>query len=77
MEKFEKMSDEKNGKKKTYYADSQKRYGAKCKVFAAKYLPDDMEKVRLIDEAIEQSGMSANAWIKMAIDEKLERDGFL
>ena len=72
------MSDEKNREKKsTYYANSQKRYGEKCKVFAIKYLPDDIEKVRLINEAIEQSGFSANAWIKSAIDEKLERDGFL
>lgn len=72
------MSDKQNKEKKsTYYPDSQKRYGAKCKVFAIKYLPDDMEKVKLIDKALEQSGLSANAWIKMAIDEKLERDGFL
>lgn len=72
------MSDKQNKEKKsTYYANSQKRYGEKCKVFAIKYLPDDMEKVRLIDEVLDKSRMSANAWIKMAIDEKLERDGFL
>jgi hypothetical protein len=76
------MSDKQNKeqskeKKSTYYPNSQKRYGEKCKVFAIKYLPDDMEKVQLIDEAMKQSGLSANAWIKSAIDEKLEREGFL
>lgn len=55
----------------------QKRYGAKCKVFAIKYLPDDMGKVTIIEKAIAESGKSNNEWIKMAIDEKLERDKFL
>ncbi len=71
------MAENVNGKKSTYYKDSQKRYGAKCKVFAIKYLPDDMEKVRIIEKTIAESGKSNNEWIKMAIDEKLERDKFL
>ena len=69
---------EKN-KKSTYNAKNQADYRKKVKQYNVKYsLADsDLEKVRLIDKAIEQSGMSANAWIKIAIDEKLERDGFL
>ena len=36
-------------------------------------LPKDMRQT--IDEAVKQSGMSKNAFIKSAIMEKLERDG--
>lgn len=36
-----------------------------------------MGKVTIIEKAIAESGKSNNEWIKMAIDEKLERDKFL
>lgn len=64
-------------KKKTYFAESQKRYGAKCKVYSVKYVPDEMESVEILESAIIKSGLSANAFIKCAITEKLKRDGFL
>lgn len=64
-------------KKKTYFAESQKRYGKKCKVYSVKYVPDEMESVEMLESAIAKSGLSANAFIKCAIAEKLARDGFL
>lgn len=38
-------------------------------------LPKDMRPI--IDEAVSKSGMSKNAYIKEAIEQKLERDGNL
>ena len=64
-------------KKKTYFADRQKRYGDKCKVYHVKYIPTEFDSMEAIEKALSVSGMSANAWIKLAIREKLERDGFM
>lgn len=68
------MSDNKeNSKKSTYYAESQKKYNQKTKLFAVKYTLQELEIVGKIEKAIEESGKTANAWIKEAIKEKLER----
>lgn len=66
-------------KKSTYNAKNQADYRKKVKQYNVKYsLADsDIEKVALIEKAIAEGGMSANAWIKNAIDEKLEKDGYL
>ena len=61
-------------KRKTYFAESQRKYGEKCKKYAVKYIPTEMDKVKEIEKELEKCGMSANAWIKQAIDEKLLRD---
>lgn len=66
-----------NKKKKTYFANSQKRYADKCKVYHVKYIPTEFDSMEAIEKALSVSGMSANAWIKLAIREKLERDGFM
>ena len=60
-------------KKSTYYAESQKKYGEKCKKYTVKYTLQELEIVREIEKAISESGKTANAWIKEAIEEKLER----
>lgn len=73
----ENINNSEEVKKKTYFAESQKRYGAKCKVYSIKYVPDEMENVEVLENAIVKSGLSANAFIKCAIVEKLERDGFV
>jgi len=68
------MSDNKeNIKKSTYYAESQKKYNQKTKLFAVKYTLQELGIVGEIEKAISESGKTANAWIKEAICEKLER----
>ena len=69
-------SDNLDKKKSTYFAESQKRYGAKCKTFAIKYVPNDIYMVELIEQASENY-KSTQDFIKTAINEKLKRDGFL
>ena len=61
-------------KKKTYYKESQKTYNDKCVKFAIKYTLNEINEGLEVQKAIEQSGMSANSWIKKAIAEKIERD---
>ena len=65
-----------NNSKSTYYAGSQKKYNDKCKIFAIKYTLCELDDAEKLDRAIASSGMSANAFIKSAIREKLEHDGF-
>ena len=66
-----------NNKKSTYFKDSQKRYGEKCVKYTVKYTLNESEVSTIVVDAIGKSGLTANRWIKNAIVEKLERDGFL
>lgn len=68
---------EKIEKKSTYNAKNQADYRKKVKQYNVKYSLSDEDKI--IVDAIEtaRNNMSANAWIQTAIQEKLERDGFL
>ena len=61
-------------KKSTYFAESQKKYGEKCKKYTVKFTPNETEKSEQIEKAITGSGLTANAWIKSAMLEKAERD---
>lgn len=63
-----------NNKKSTYFAESQKRYGEKCKKYTVKFTLNEIEKSEQIEKAIAVSGLTANAWIKSAMMEKVERD---
>ena len=63
--------------KSTYIAKNQKKYNEKCKYYHIKYSLGELDDAEKLDSAISSSGMSANAFIKSAIREKLERDGFL
>lgn len=64
-------------KKSTYFAESQKRYGAKCVNIAVKYTPNESDVSCIFLDAVEKSGLTKNQWVKSAIVEKLQRDGFL
>ena len=64
-------------KKSTYFAESQKRYGEKCVKYTVKYTLNESDISAVVIDAIGKSGLTANRWIKDAIEEKLERDGFL
>ena len=66
-----------NNQKSTYFKDSQKRYGEKCVKYTVKYTLNESEVSTIVVDAIGKSGSTANRWIKDAIKEKLERDGFL
>lgn len=66
-----------NNKKSTYFKDSQKRYGEKCVKYTVKYTLNEGEVSAIIVDAIEKSGLTANRWIKDAIEEKLVRDGYM
>lgn len=66
-----------HNKKSTYFAESQKRYNDKCKFYHIKYTLEERELAEIVNSAIIKSGLTANAWIKKAINEKLKRDGFI
>ena len=66
-----------NNKKSTYFKDSQKRYGEKCVKYTVKYTLNESEVSAIVVDAIGKSGLTANRWIKDAIKEKLERDGYI
>ena len=66
-----------NNKKSTYFKDSQKRYGEKCVKYTVKYTLNESDISAVVVDAIGNSGLTANRWIKDAIMEKLKRDGFL
>ena len=70
-------TDNVNNKKSTYFKDSQKRYGDKCVKYTVKYTLNESEVSSVVVDAIGKSGLTANRWIKDAIVEKLERDGYL
>ena len=57
-----------------YYANSQKKYSQKVTLFTVKYHATEKEKAEKVKKAIQESGESANTWIKNAIHEKLERE---
>ena len=58
----------------SYNQIAQKKYNEKCKRYTIKYTPDELEIIPQIEKALQESGMTANAWMKQAIKEKLERD---
>ena len=67
-------TDNVNNKKSTYFKDSQKRYGEKCKKYTVKFTLNESETSQQIEKVIKKSGLTANAWIKSAMMEKSERE---
>lgn len=61
-------------KKSTYFAESQKRYGEKCKKYTVKFTLNELEKSEKIEKVIAKSGLTVNSWIKLAMMEKAERE---
>ena len=74
---IENSVENENNKKSTYFKDSQKRYGEKCVKYTVKYTLNENRISTIVVDAIGKSGLTANRWIKDAIEEKLKRDGFL
>ena len=70
-------TDNVNNKKSTYFKDSQKRYGDKCVKYTVKYTLNESDISSVVVDAIGKSGKTPNRWIKDAIKEKLERDGYI
>lgn len=73
----ENLQENKHNKKSTYYPASQKKYGEKCLKYTVKYTLNESEIAEIVCHVISNSGMTPNKYIKVAIAEKLERDGFL
>lgn len=60
-----------------YNAKNQKEYNEKNAIFSVKYIgTSESELIVKIENAIESSGLSKQAWIKSAIIEKLQREGY-
>ena len=71
------MAENENGKKSTYNYESQKKYNEKNVVITMKFIHSEKEFLQSIEKACNSLGVSRQAYIKTAIREKLERDGFL
>lgn len=71
------MNDEKNEKKSTYNYQAQKKYNEKNAIITMKFIHSEKEFLQSIEKACNSLGVSRQAYIKMAIREKLERDRFL
>jgi hypothetical protein len=70
-------SDNLDKRKSTYNAKNQSDYRKKVKQYNVKYSLSDEDKIIVDNIESARGGMSANAWIQLAIREKLERDGFI
>lgn len=64
-------------KKSTYYKESQQRYADKVKKYTVKYTLKELDIIPYIDNALNDSNLTANSWIKQAIKEKLINDGYI
>lgn len=73
----ENLQEKEHNKKSTYYAESQKTYNDKCLKYTIKFTLNESEVAEIVSRAIANSGMTPNKYIKIAIREKLERDGFV
>lgn len=60
-----------------YNYDTVKKYNAKCKQFGIKYTLKELEIAETLEKAVANSSLTMNAWIKEAVKEKLEREGYL
>ena len=64
-------------KKSTYNYEAQKRYNEKSKYIGLKFIASEIEFYNQIEKACNEKGISKQKYIKVAIAEKLKRDGFL
>ena len=64
-------------KKSTYNYEAQKRYNEKSKHIGLKFIESEIAFYNQIDKVCNEKGISKQKYIKVAIAEKLERDGFL
>lgn len=71
------MAENENRKKNTYNYESQKKYNEKNVVITMKFIHSEKEFLQCLESACNSLEISRQAYIKTAIREKLERDGFL
>ena len=64
-------------KKSTYNYEAQKRYNEKSRHIGLKFIESEIEFYNQIETACNEKGISKQKYIKEAIMEKLERDGYL
>lgn len=64
-------------KKSTYNYESQKKYNENSKIIGLKFIGKEKPFYDEIEKACNSLGMSKQGFIKTAIREKLERDGFI
>ena len=64
-------------KKSTYNYEAQKKYNAKNNFVNLKFVQTENDFFECIENACLTLGMSKQGFIKAAIREKLERDGYL
>ena len=64
-------------KKSTYNYEAQKKYNENSKIIGLKFIGKEKDFYDTIGNACDTLGMSKQGYIKQAIREKLERDGFL
>lgn len=59
-----------------YNANAQKKYREKSIQLSVNYRPTDIKEGRRVKAYLEQTGQSANAYIKRLIKDDLDRKGF-
>ena len=64
-------------KKSTYNYEAQKRYNEKSKHIGLKFIGNEIDFYNQIETVCNEKGISKQKYIKIAIVEKLKRDGFL
>ena len=57
-----------------YYPESAKKYEQKCKQYKVRFTLQELDIAERIDAELDRRGIAANAWLKEAIIEKLNRD---
>ena len=64
-------------KKSTYNYEAQKKYNENSKHIGLKFIASEIEFYNQIEKVCNTIGCSKQKYIKIAIEEKLKRDGFL
>ena len=59
-----------------YSAKSQKKYNDKCYRFSIKFIPSEHDEIERVKAYLEQTGQSANSYIKSLIKADLDAKGF-
>ena len=59
-----------------YNAKAQKKYSEKTLIFATRYTPTDIAEGQRLKAYLEQTGQSANSYIKGLIKRDLDEKGF-
>lgn len=70
------MNEDKTKKKSTYNYESQKKYNSKSTYIGLKFIESEKDFYEQIETACATKKCSKQSYIKTAIREKLERDGF-